>query len=367
MRSTIHLLLLAAGAIAVLAGCLSPVPQDKAVEPVSPLTVPEEISSGEDRSPLPQPTSTPAPDEGSAVVPAQAAGAVTWAQADLAQRLGIATGQIAVVSVEAVQWRDSSLGCPQPGRMYAQVITPGYRIVLRVVDELYEYHSAEGSDNAVYCQPGTSTSAESLAAEGIVLVYERSGGLAGVSERWVIYGDGRVVTGDGRESRVTPKEVAEVASEARELGFFDMADKYMPKDPCCDRFTYTITIQGRDGMHTVETMDGTESAPQALWDLLDMIAQLIEQAFPLTSQDALGVAIADLAARLDLDRASIQMIEVSRQEFPLPDLGCPSPKDKESVLPAVVFGQLIRLRAADVEYEYHARGQDVRFCGEQPR
>jgi hypothetical protein len=291
MRSTIHLLLLATGAIAILAGCLSPtatpekspVPQDKAVEPVSPLTVPEEMpsgTSGEDTSPLPQPTPTPAPDEGSAVVPARAAGAVAWAQADLAQRLGIATGQIAVVSVEAVRWRDSSLGCPQPGMMYAQVITPGYRIVLRVGDELYEYHSAEGSDNAVYCQPGTATSAEFPAAEGIVLVYERSGGLAGVSERWAIYGDGRVVTGDGRESHVAPEEIAEVASKAKELGFFDMANKYVPKDPCCDRFTYTITIQGRDGMHTVETMDGTESAPQALWDLLDVIAQLIEQIPP---------------------------------------------------------------------------------------
>jgi hypothetical protein len=80
------------------------------------------------------------------------------------------------------------------------------------------------------------------------------------------------------------------------------------------------------------------------------------------------MAVADLAARLDIDRAGIQVIEVTRQEFPLPDLGCPlgGGKGQESPLPAVVFGQLVRLRTNDVTYEYHIWGQDVRFCGALP-
>ena len=48
---------------------------------------------------------------------------------------------ILVESVEAVQWPDSSLGCPQPGMLYAQVVTPGYLIVLAVEDQTYEYHA----------------------------------------------------------------------------------------------------------------------------------------------------------------------------------------------------------------------------------
>jgi hypothetical protein len=164
MRSIVHFLLVAASAIVVLTGCLSPAAtpkeepptrqQDKAAEPVSPLSVPDKTPSGEDTSPLRQPTSTPSSDASSAVVPAEAAGAVEWAVADLAERLGIAPGQIAIVAVESVQWRDSSLGCPQPGMMYAQVITPGFRVILRAEDEQYEYHSAEGRDSAVYCPPG---------------------------------------------------------------------------------------------------------------------------------------------------------------------------------------------------------------------
>ena len=40
--------------------------------------------------------------------------------------------------------------------MYAQVITPGYRILLQGGEKLYEYHSAQGSDSAILCRSGTA-------------------------------------------------------------------------------------------------------------------------------------------------------------------------------------------------------------------
>ena len=52
------------------------------------------------------------------------------ARADLARRLGIATTGIKIVSTDGAIWRDASLDCPEPGVMYAQVLTPGYRITL---------------------------------------------------------------------------------------------------------------------------------------------------------------------------------------------------------------------------------------------
>ncbi len=64
------------------------------------------------------------------------------AQADLAQRIGAATASISVVSAEPVEWRDASLGCPIPGVMYAQVITPGYKIVLEAGGKQYNYHAS---------------------------------------------------------------------------------------------------------------------------------------------------------------------------------------------------------------------------------
>ena len=45
---------------------------------------------------------------------------------------------------------DSGLGCPQPGMMYAQFITPGYRMVLEVGGELHEYHTDQAA-SVVWC------------------------------------------------------------------------------------------------------------------------------------------------------------------------------------------------------------------------
>ncbi len=74
----------------------------------------------------------------------------TLAKQDLVGRTGVSEAQIAVVSAISEEWRDSSLGCPQPGGMYAQVITPGYRIVLEAGGKRYEYHT--DSSRVVLCQ-----------------------------------------------------------------------------------------------------------------------------------------------------------------------------------------------------------------------
>jgi len=66
---------------------------------------------------------------------------VARAQADLAARQKVPLKRVKVVRVEAVDWPDASLGCPEPGLAYAQVITPGWRILLRVGAREFTYHS----------------------------------------------------------------------------------------------------------------------------------------------------------------------------------------------------------------------------------
>lgn len=51
---------------------------------------------------------------------------------------------IAGVSQDDVTWNDSCLGCPRTAERCTNVLTPGYRIVLRVRDATYEYHSDRG-------------------------------------------------------------------------------------------------------------------------------------------------------------------------------------------------------------------------------
>lgn len=76
------------------------------------------------------------------------------AVADLADRIGASTDQVAVVSFEAVTWNDGSLGCPQPGMMYTQALVDGWRMVLEVEGTTYDYHA--GSDGEPFlCEEPT--------------------------------------------------------------------------------------------------------------------------------------------------------------------------------------------------------------------
>ena len=72
-------------------------------------------------------------------------------KADLAQRLSIYVAQINLVEATEVEWSDSSLGCPQPGLDYLQVITPGYLIRLEADTQIYEYHSNRDTF-FIYCE-----------------------------------------------------------------------------------------------------------------------------------------------------------------------------------------------------------------------
>lgn len=87
-------------------------------------------------------TALPAVPTPQVVPSAPATGGILAAvRADLARRLGVPEDELVVVALEEVQWSDGSLGCPQPGMMYVQVITPGFLVVLQAGGEKYEYHT----------------------------------------------------------------------------------------------------------------------------------------------------------------------------------------------------------------------------------
>jgi len=121
------------------AGC-----QTKSVDVETPPEIPP--------SPITELTSTSAPDsppQGDAqmtpflTIPADAGlqNLIDKAIADLTQRLSIPATQIKLVEATPVVWPDSSLGCPQPGMAYTQVLTPGYLILLEADGKIYEYHA----------------------------------------------------------------------------------------------------------------------------------------------------------------------------------------------------------------------------------
>ena len=72
----------------------------------------------------------------------------------LAADLGIAKDRITVDTIRPVEWRDSSIGCPQPDRAYLQVVTPGHKITLRVDKQIHVVH--EAADRAFVCHTSKS-------------------------------------------------------------------------------------------------------------------------------------------------------------------------------------------------------------------
>lgn len=72
------------------------------------------------------------------------------ARADLANRLTVSANEISLVEATSVTWPDSSLGCPQEGMVYTQVLTPGYLILLEQGGNTFEYHASSG-DTIVTC------------------------------------------------------------------------------------------------------------------------------------------------------------------------------------------------------------------------
>lgn len=91
----------------------------------------------------------PSPD-----VPADALALVDRARADLMQKTGTKTEDVTLLSVEKINFADASLGVPEPDKMYAQVVTPGYVIRFQVGDTVYTYH---GSGERVVLVPETQS------------------------------------------------------------------------------------------------------------------------------------------------------------------------------------------------------------------
>jgi len=60
----------------------------------------------------------------------------------LAAHLSVEPGEVTLQSLSPVDWPDASLGCPQPGMSYPQVITAGHSALLQHQGKMYKVHMA---------------------------------------------------------------------------------------------------------------------------------------------------------------------------------------------------------------------------------
>jgi hypothetical protein len=99
----------------------------------------------------------------------------------LSRSLGIPAGEVQVVSSAIVEWPDSCLGVALPGIVCAQMITPGYLIVLEANGVQYEYHT---NDSGSAARPGS-----------IALTWQRQGGIAGFCDNLTVFLSGETHAG----------------------------------------------------------------------------------------------------------------------------------------------------------------------------
>ena len=100
---------------------------------------------------------TPAPQLGT---PAPAAtgtvpGAIeTAARKLLADELAVDEADFRLDGAEGMGWSDTSLGCPEEGRAYAQVRTSGYKLVFDLAGTPYAVHTNSDGSHMVICGDG---------------------------------------------------------------------------------------------------------------------------------------------------------------------------------------------------------------------
>ncbi|MFP4346340.1 MAG: hypothetical protein ACLFU8_16740 [Anaerolineales bacterium] len=75
----------------------------------------------------------------------------------LAEALETSAEELRLVEAQREEWSSTALGCPRPGRDYAQVITPGWRLVVKDAGgKGYAVHTAEEPAHFVVCEPDLS-------------------------------------------------------------------------------------------------------------------------------------------------------------------------------------------------------------------
>lgn len=125
--------------------------------------------------------------------------------------------------------------------------------------------------------PAQEAPALELQIEGTpLLIFQRTGGFAGLEDEWWLFGDGRIVNQrDNQVQQVDGNEVMALHQDMLNGDFMNLSAEYMPATIDENRFVYTVTLIDGENRHTVTTMDEAENAPDLLRESLRRITTLL--------------------------------------------------------------------------------------------
>ena len=132
-------------------------------------------------------------------IPANLTPAQRAAIAALSENLGLPADKITLVSTEAVDWPDDCLGVVNAGLVCAQVITPGFRVILEANGRQVEYRTNE---DGTHLRPAT-----------VAFTWKREGGIAGFCDYMTVYLSGEVHGGSCKPGQYVEERLIDVLSK----------------------------------------------------------------------------------------------------------------------------------------------------------
>lgn len=134
-------------------------------------------------------------------------------------------------------------------------------------------HEADPRSTDQTPTPPTATPGDKAA--GAAIIYQRSGGIAGLVEEWRIYPDGRVVSAEGKEHEVPPQEVSALLVEIEALGFFEMRDPGGLSATCADCFSHEITVSSGGKLNRITVAGGNYDPQDPRWQIVQKISDFV--------------------------------------------------------------------------------------------
>ena len=273
---------------------------------------------------------------------------------DLMQATSVESDEITVVSTEGVEWSDTSLGCPEPDGMYAQMITPGYLIVLESGGNTYDYHTGTDPEGPlVQCTEDGTPAGAALALpeepEGETQM-DDDGALTLLIER----AKEDLVQATGAESdAITVVSTEEVEWSDTGLGCPEPDGMY------AQMITpgYLIVLESGGSTYDYHTStdpegplvqcteDGTPAALETIEDMTqmdaeDVLSRLVER------------ATEDLIQATSAESDEITVVSTEEVEWSDTSLGCPEPDGMYAQM--ITPGYLIVLETGGESYTYHS-------------
>jgi hypothetical protein len=163
--------------------------------------------------------------------------AVQSATRDLAAALKISPDQVSLISAAIIEWPDSCLGIQQTNIACAEMVTPGYLIVLEAQGRQYEYHTDAAGNQIIPATLGLS--------------WTRQGGLAGFCDQLEVFLPNKANAASCKsQGNASTADLSGLLSAGEMEQFNQWLDDFSTvtltqKDPAVtDAMTQTLLLQG---------------------------------------------------------------------------------------------------------------------------